>query len=463
MIRDLTVGNPLKLIIKFALPLFFGNLVMQIFQLSDMIIVGRLIGVNALAALGATAPLYLLILMITFGFTGGLTIITAQRFGAQDYDSVKKSVFHCHLAAFTLSLVITLSMLVWLDPLLHIFNIPPKIFEDSYKFMFIMTLSFPLIVCYNLLSGLIRALGDSKTPLYFLIFSCFINIILNFWFIAGLKLGVAGSATGTLISNILAVIACYIFIYIKMPLLQYDKKFWKYKSQIMREHLKLAFPMALQFSILSFSIAVVQSVCNSFGEEIIAAFATATRIEQFATQPLIALGLAMATFAAQNWGANLLGRIRRGAKTAIIISTSIGIIGFILVRFYGQYAISIFMEENNEQIIQAGRQYLLISTPFYIFFGLILVLRNTIQGLGRPVVPLVSSVLELLVRCFAAIILANSFGYVGLFYAGPVSWFVSGIYVTTAYFYIIGKLSRAKLRFMLAEVHQYLKENRPLD
>lgn len=463
MIKDLTIGKPLGLIINFALPLFFGNLVMQIFQLSDMIIVGRMIGVNALAAVGATAPLYFVVLMIAFGFTGGLTIITAQRFGAKDYDGVKKSVCHCHIASLCISLALTLTMLIFLKPLLHLCNIPPKIFEQSYQFMLVLTLSYPFIIFYNMLSGLIRALGDSKTPLYFLIFSCFINIFLNFLFIAWLKMGIVGSATGTLISNIIAAMACYVFIYAKMPLLWYDKKLWKYKAEIMKDHLKLAFPMAAQFSILSFSIAIVQSVCNSFGEEIIAAFATATRIEQFATQPLLALGLAMATFSAQNWGASLLGRIRRGVRGATVVTAIIAVIGFILVRFYGQYAIAIFMEDKNDFIIQTGKQYLLISTPFYFFLGLIFVFRNSIQGLGKPLVPLISSTLELAVRAFAAIILAKTAGYVGIFYAGPIAWFAAGVYVMISYFYIIRKETKKKLRWQLGEVRQHLKENGPID
>ena len=463
MIKDLTIGNPIKLIIEFALPLFLGNLVMQIFQLSDMIIVGRLIGVEALAAVGATGPLYLVVLMVAFGFTGGLTIITAQRFGAQDYDGVQKSAFHCHLAAFCLSLVITALMLIFLAPLLQLCNIPQKIFAPAYEFMFVLSLSFPFIVFYNLLSGLIRALGDSKTPLYFLIFSCVLNILLNFLFIAVFKMGIIGSAMGTLISNIVAVVACYTFIFAKMPILWYNKKFWKYKKNIMSEHLKLAFPMALQFSILSFSIAIVQSVCNSYGEEVIAAFATATRIEQFATQPLVALGIAMATFTAQNWGAKLLKRIRNGAQKALIIVALIAIFGFIIVRLYGHLAIAVFLDQHNEFIINTGRQYLLISTPFYFFLGLILVFRNTIQGLGKPIVPLISSCMELAVRVFAAIILAKSFGYVGIFYAGPVAWLVAGSYVAIAYYYIIKNKSKERLHLNIAEVRQHLKENGPID
>ncbi len=463
MIKDLTTGNPLKNIITFAVPLFLGNLVMQIFQLSDMIIVGRLIGVNALAAVGATAPLYLVVLMIAFGFTGGLTIITAQRFGARDFDGVKKSVFHCHIAALCISSILTISMTVFLAPLLRICNIPETIFSEAYKFMFVLSLSFPFIVFYNLLSGLIRALGDSKTPLYFLIFSCVLNILLNFLFIAVFKMGIIGSASGTLISNIVAVFSCYVFIFMKIRLLWYDKKHWKYKQTIMNEHLRLAFPMALQFSILSFSIAIIQSVCNSFGEEIIAAFATATRIEQFATQPLLALGLSMATFSAQNWGANLLNRIRKGAQKTLIVTAIIALLGFIAVRFFGQYAILIFLDQKNEFIIETGRQYLLISTPFYFFLGLIFIFRNTIQGIGRPIIPLISSVLELIVRSFAAIVLAKSLGYIGIFYAGPIAWFVAGLYVACAYVYIIRTASKQKLRWKLGEINQHLKENGPID
>lgn len=463
MIKDLTVGSPLKNIISFALPLFFGNLVMQIFQLSDMIIVGRLIGVDALAAVGATGPLYLVVLMIAFGFTGGLTIITAQRFGAQDFDGVKKSAYHCHFAALCISFIITVLVLIFLAPLLRLCNIPENIFKQAYNFMFVLSFSFPLIVFYNLLSGLIRALGDSKTPLYFLIFSCVLNILLNFLFIAVFKMGIVGSATGTLISNIIAVIACYVFIFAKMPLLWYDEKAWKYRQKIMNEHLRLAFPMALQFSILSFSIAIVQSVCNSFGKEVIAAFATATRIEQFATQPLLALGMSMATFSAQNWGANLLSRIRNGVQKTLFVTAFIALLGFIAVRFYGQYAISVFLDEDNAFIIDTGREYLIISTPFYFFLGLIFVLRNSIQGMGRPIVPLISSCLELIVRGFAAIVFAKSMGYIGVFYAGPVAWFVAGSYVACSYIYVVRTALKQKFRWKMGEVRHRLKEAGPID
>lgn len=463
MIQDLTLGNPLKLIIKFAIPILLGNLVMQIFQLSDMIIVGRLIGVNALAAVGATAPLYLVVLMITFGFTGGLTIITAQRFGAKDEEGVQKSAYHCYIGAFVLSALISLVLGIYLAPFMQMMNIPAEIFGDAYNFMFLLTLSLPMVVFYNLLSSLMRALGDSKTPLYFLVFSSFINIALNYMFIAGFNMGVVGSSLGTLVSNTIAVILCYAYIKKNFVLLKYNKKLWHYDSQIMKDHLRMAFPMALQFSILSFSIAVAQSVCNSYGADIIAAFATATRIEQFATQPLLAIGMTLATFSAQNWGAALLKRIRDGVRYSVLIAVVLCTFGFILVRLYGQYAIAVFLSEENKTIVSIGKQYLMISTPFYIFLASIFIFRNTIQGFGRPLIPLCSSIVELLARAFFAIFLSEYFGYIGVFYAGPVAWCAAGILVIAGYIYYLHKFLHAPLHWKIGEVRQYLRHDNPVD
>lgn len=448
MINDLTVGHPLKQIVQFALPLLIGNLFMQLYQISDMIIVGRLISVQALAAIGATAPIFMVFLMIAFGFTGGLTVITAQRFGARDDDGVRQSVFHCLLAALILSLIMTLGLTLFLKPLLDLTNVPAEIFAPAYDFMFVLSLSSVFIIIYHLLSGFMRALGDSKTPLYFLIFCTVLNVIFNLIFIGVFHWGVIGSASGTLIANVVSVIICYIYMCRKFPLLRLSKTFMRYRPQIMRDHLRLAIPMALQFSILSFSIMIVQSVCNSFGADVIAAFAAALRIEQFATQPLLAIGLAMATFTAQNWGANLLSRIRRGVRYAFVLSALISILGFIAVRYIGGEMIAMFVDGANAGdsdvalIIEIGQQYLVISTMFYFFLGLIFVFRNTIQGMGKPLLPLLSSITELITRAFAAIYLAQLLGYKGIMYASPISWAAAGLLVFGGYWYYIWRFSQ---------------------
>ena len=469
MINDLTIGNPLTLIIKFAIPLLLGNLFMQLYQISDMIIVGHLISVNALAAVGASTPIYMVFLMIAFGFTGGLTVLTAQYFGAKDYNGVQKSVFHCLLACLTLSILMTVGLLFFLEDILRIMNIPQEIFSLAYDFMFVLICSYPFIILYNLLFGFIRALGDSKTPLYFLIFCSLINIVLNFIFIKEFRWGIVGSAAGTLVANIISLTICFIYMWKKFPLLRLQKKYMRYEPEIMREHINLAFPMALQYSILSCSIMIVQSVCNSFGTDIIAAFSTAFRVEQFATQPIIALGLAMATYSAQNWGAGLLSRIRKGVGYAFIILIILSVFGFLLIRQIGESMIAMFIDtgetsqaNNTALIIEVGRQYLLISTLFYFFFGLIFVFRNTIQGMGKPLLPVLSSLTELIVRSFAAKYLAVVIGYRGIMYAGPLSWVASGILVACGYFYYIHKFSKTGY-FKIGEIKQQLRENQPVD
>jgi Na+-driven multidrug efflux pump len=237
----------------------------------------------------------------------------------------------------------------------------------------------------------------------------------------------------------------------------------RFNGKILKEHLNIAVPMAIQFSILSFGITIVQSVCNSFGPQVIAAFATALRIEQFATQPLLAIGLAVATFSAQNWGANLLSRIRKGVKYSVIISTVISICGFLLVRKIGQNMISLFIDNGDEFIIQTGKKYLVISTQFYIFLGFIFIFRNAVQGMGKPIVPLCSSIIELLTRSFAAIYLAKNMGYTGIFYASPISWTSAGLFVLCGYFYYIHKFSKEKLRWKIGAVRQHLRKFGPQD
>lgn len=470
MINDLTIGHPLKCIIKFAIPLLLGNLFMQLYQISDMIIVGHLIDVSALAAIGASAPIYMVFLMIAFGFTGGLTVITAQRFGAKDEDGVRKSVFHCMLSSLILSIAITAGLLCGLRRILITMNIPADIFQQAYDFMYILSWSSVLIIMYNLLSGFIRALGDSKTPLYFLIFCTLLNIVLNFIFINNFHWGVKGSAAGTLVSNGISLIICWIYMWKKFPLLRLKKSYMHYEHKVMKEHLRIALPMTLQFSILSFSILIVQSVCNLFGTDVIAAFTTAFRVEQFATQPLLAIGLAMATYSAQNWGANLLSRIRRGVRYAFLISTLISIFGFILVRQIGESMISMFIDTGQENtgndivfILETGKQYLVISTMFYFFLGLIFVFRNTIQGMGKPLLPLLSSLTELITRVFAAEYLAVAIGYKGIMYASPISWVSAGLLVLAGYYYYIRKFSNDTMRWKMGEIKQKLRRDGPVD
>jgi len=452
--QDMTKGNPTKLIVLFALPLLLGNIFQQLYQLADLIIVGRLIGINALAAVGATIPIYFLFLFITFGFTNGLTVITAQCFGAKDYKAMHSSIAHCIIASLILGAVISISLLTFLSPLLKIMNVPQEIMSDAHIFMFILSAGMILTIFFNLLSGFLRAVGDSKTPLYFLVFASIINILLNLFLISVMKMGVSGSAFGTIIAISVSVATCLLYIKKRYPILHLKKSDWKIRWNFMRKHLDVAIPMTVQFAILALSMLILQSVCNSFGTEIIAAFSSAIRIEQLATQPLLALGIAMTTYSAQNWGAAKLHRIRQGVRSSAFMSFIFSISLAVLVRFIGEDMIAIFIDKNNPKVISIACEYLNISTMFYFFLGMIFVFRNALQGMGKAIIPLYASIMELAVRSFAAIWLAKQIGYVGIFYAGPIAWLGACLVVTVGYWLTIRHFNDKGLRSYLLSSKQ---------
>jgi len=434
MIKDMTTGNALKLILLFSIPILIGNIFQQFYQLADIFIVGRLLGENALAAVGASAPVYFMFLIIAFSFTGGLTAVTAQRFGAKDYDGVRRSVTHSIRASIALSILLTASLIIFLHKIMHILNVPQSIYQDSYNFIFILGCALTLMVMFNLLSGFIRALGDSKTPLYFLIFSSLLNIIFNFILIKYCGFGVIGSAIGTVLAITVSVLCCIVYIGKNYPILRLKKADWQYDAAFMHEHLNIAIPMSIQFSILSLSIMVIQAVCNSFGEQIIVGFTIALRIEQLCTQPLLALGLSIATFAAQNYGAGKITRIREGVRKTAFLSFCISLCLSLLVFTCGKYIIGSFLNKPDSFTINVGTAYLSISIMFYFFLGMIFIFKNTLQSMGKPFYPVLSGFIELGIRSFAAIILAEKIGYKGIYYASPLAWVGGATVVFIGYY-----------------------------
>ncbi len=433
MIQNLTKGTPAKLIIMFCLPLFIGNFFQQLYNITDALIVGRLIGVNALAAVGATAPIFFVFLLVAFGFSNGLTVITAQRFGANDAKGVRSSVTHAMMSSFVLCILMSIILIFFLRPILRIMNVPDEIQDDAYLFMSILSFGLSVIVFYNLFSGVVRALGDSKTPLYFLIFSVVMNIFLNFVLIYYFKFGVAGSALGTVLSVSMTLILFGIYVYKKFEIIRLTKEDWRFNKKMLQDGLKIAVPMSVQFSILSLSMMVIQSVCNAFGADIIAAFTAALRIEQLATQPLLALGMAMATYSAQNFGAKKISRIRQGVRFTVLMSFMISVLASLCVRYIGRDMISVFLDQENILVIQTGKSYLSVSTLFYFFLGLIFIFRNALQGMGDAVLPMIASFAELLLRSFAALWLAGVLGYQGIYYASPIAWVGAALIVTIGY------------------------------
>lgn len=439
MIKDLTKGQPLKLILLFSIPLLIGNIFQQLYNIADLVIVGRLLGVEAFASVGAVAPLFFLIMFIIVGLTSGFSVITGQRFGAKDFDGVKNSVVISTFLSVFATLLFTIIFSIFMHPILNILNVPQNIYTNAYWYIEIVVLGLISATFYNLLANIIRALGDSKTPLYFLIVASVANIFLALFFIEILKLGVAGSAIAVILSQGLSVLLCLYFVKKKFPILHLKRKDWLikfdknfYSSSL--EHLKVGVPMSIQFSIIGLGVIVIQSVCNTFGSNVIAAVTAALRIEQIATLPMISFGVALASFVAQNFGAKKFRRIRTGVIQTSLLSIFLSILMAIIMRYFGADIVREFIGTASAEIIDIAHQYLLISTFFYVFLSQIFIYRNALQGMGEVIFPLVASVAELLMRAFAAVYLAIKFGYIGMFFSGPIAWVSACAILSFGYF-----------------------------
>lgn len=449
MIKDMTKGDPLKLILLFSIPLLIGNIFQQLYNLADIVIVGRTLGIEALASVGAISPLFFLIMFVVVGLTNGFAVVTGQMFGAKDVNAVRRSVVVSIILGSIFTIIFSTVCSILMNPILHWMNVPQNIYHNAY--WYIQIVAAGLIVCcfYNLLASVIRALGDSKTPLYFLIFASILNIFLALLFILKFNMGVPGSAVAVVLSQGVSGLMCIYYIKKRFPILHLRKSDWVFKKderkqdiEFMKEHLRVGIPMALQFSILGLGILIIQSVCNTFGSNVIAAFTAALRIEQIATLPMISFGVALAAFVAQNYGAKNFIRIRQGVKKASIINLILSIIMAFIMHFYGSDIVRVFLGSSNEEIITIARSYLFISTMFYFFLGQIFIFRNALQGMGQTIIPLTASTAELLVRSFSAMYLAVKFSYFGIFYAGPIAWVTASTIVAIGYTSRIGKIAR---------------------
>lgn len=439
MIKDLTEGNPLKLIVLFCIPLLIGNIFQQLYNIADLVIVGRTLGVEAFAAVGATAPLFFLIMFVIVGLTNGFAVVTGQRYGAKDYEGVRKSTAVSLILSGIITLICTILFSLFMHPILKWMNIPQNIYQDAYYYIEIIVIGLITTTLYNLLSSIIRALGDSKTPLYFLIVASILNIILALIAIKIFNLGVGGSAIAVILSQGFSVILCIYFIKLKFPILHLKKSDWniiKTKEFIKdaKEHLRIGIPMGIQFSIIGIGIIIIQSVCNTFGSNVIAAITAALRIEQIATLPMTSFGVALAAYVAQNYGAKKFKRIRQGVLNTSIINIILSIIMAFLMRYSGCDIIEAFIGSATKEIIDIAHQYLLISTVFYFFLGQIFIFRNALQGMGETMYPLFSCIAELVMRSFAAVYLAIHFGYIGIFYSGPIAWVSAALILSLGYF-----------------------------
>lgn len=444
MTQDLTNGNPLKLIISFSLPLFLGNVFQQLYSMADTIIVGRTINVDALAAVGATGALNFLVIGFVMGITSGFSVITAQRFGAGDSQGVRRSIAASIVLCSIISIIVTLISFFGAESMLNMMKTPDNIMKDAHLYISIIFIGVSATMFYNLLSNILRALGDSKSPLLFLVIASLLNIVLDLLFIMWLKMGVAGAAWATVIAQAVSGLLCLLYIYKKMPSLHLHKEDWRFDWSFYLKHLKIGLPMAFQFSITAIGVMVVQTALNSFGSSTVAAFTAASKIDQIVQQPMLAFGTTMATYCAQNYGAGKIERIKIGVRQCTIFSCVITGVLSVGAMLFGRTVVQLFVSAEEVSVLNDAQTYLRIVSIFYISLALLFIYRNSLQGIGKITVPVLAGVCEVIARVLAAAFLAGPLGYVGVCLTDPLAWIGAAIPLCIAYFYHLRKMLKGK-------------------
>ncbi len=433
----MTVGSPGKMILQFTFPLFIGNVFQQLYNMADTIIVGKFVGANALAAVGSTGTIMFLIIGFLQGLTAGFTVPTAQKFGAGDLKAMRKTVGSAAILSAIVSVIMTVVSMLGMKSLLHLLNTPSDIFQDAYSYIMVICAGIFAQVLYNLLASILRALGNSKIPLYFLILAAGLNVVLDLLFIIVFHMGAVGAAYATVISQGVSGALCLIYIVKKVPVLKMKKDDWKMNGHLVKIQFGVGFPMALQYSITAIGSMMMQSALNILGSVVIAGFTAGSKIEQLVTQAYVALGTTMATYSAQNMGARKIDRIRKGFKNAMIIGTIYSIVTSIFVMTAGKYLTPLFLSENLGEIMGYVDIYLKCVGMFFIPLAIVNIFRNGIQGMGYGLLPMMAGVAELIGRGVVAIIASQKRSYVGVCMASPVAWILAGGLLLVMYYFIM--------------------------
>ncbi|MDW8743275.1 MATE family efflux transporter [Streptococcus sp. ZY1909104] len=420
--NDLTKGKPLTVILQFAIPLLIGSFFQLTYNFADSMIVGHTLGTTAFASVGATVGLTFLILGFAQGLTNGLTIISAQRFGAGDLIGLKKSFVHGLFYAAIVSLVLTTVSLLFLRPTLELMQTPADIIEHANDFLLAIYGGMTFTIFYNYLSSAIRSLGDSRTPLIALIIACIINIGLDFFFILTMKWGVFGAGFATVLAQAFSVIFLIIYIKRKIPHYHLKPGDLKLEKEELIKHANIGFPMGLQASVIAIGALTFQVMMNQLGTDAIAAQSIALRTDQLAMLPMVNLGLAISTFTAQNYGAKLYDRILEGVKKTLYISLAWSIL-FALVLIWGNRFFSgLFIADASETVLDLALAYYIINASCYWIVASLFILRSFIQGLGNGAVPMLAGFGELIMRALVAIVGLHYFGFNGVAAANPAAW-----------------------------------------
>ena len=443
-ITNMTEGSPSKLIITFALPLMVGNIFQQLYTVIDTMVVGRALGVSALAALGATNWLNWLFSGLVQGFAQGFSILMAQEFGSGNYKRLRKVIFNSLILSVICSLLILVISQACAHPILTLLHTPDDIMDNSLLYLRIIFLGMPVIMAYNLSASILRSLGDSKTPLHAMIAASITNIVLDLIFVLIFHWGIAGAAIATLLAQLLSSVYCFYFIR-RIEILKTAKEELVMEKAICGKLLLLSSPIAFQNTVIFIGGMIVQSVVNSFGVLFIAGFTATNKLYGILESAATSYGYSMSTYAGQNLGAGNIKRIRKGVRSAMLIALATSFTISFIMLLLGRYILTWFLSGDPAQIeaaLEIAYHYLAIMSLFLSTLYLLYIIRSTLQGTGDTFMPFVSGIAEFVMRVGAALILPRFLGQDGIFYAEILAWIGADVILLGAYIYHVCQWSR---------------------
>ena len=438
MTRDLTEGRPLKLILSFALPMLFGVLFQQLYSFVDTAVVGRFLGAERLAAVGATGSVNFLVIGLCLGLCSGFSIPIAQAFGARDEKEVRRCVWHAVVLSTVLSIVFAVLSTVLCRPLLRLMNTPEEILDASARYISIIFAAIPCCILYNMAGGILRSLGDSRTPVIFLVIASLVNIALDLFLIIVCGMDVAGAAVATAVSQLLSGIGCVVVMIRRFPILHLNREDRRFDPALARKMLGTGLPMGLQFSITAIGSVVVQWSVNGLGVNAVAAISGAAKLSMFFACVFDALASTMATYAGQNMGARKLDRIHQGLRCTSVMGIAYCVAAFGVAALFARPLLGLFIDaEAAPEVMAMGTRYLMINAAFYIPLLFVNIVRLSIQGMGFTRVAMLAGLSEMIARTVVALFVVPALGFTGACLANPAAWIMADLFLFPCYFQIM--------------------------
>lgn len=433
MTKDLTTGSPMKIFIMFSIPILLGNLFQQLYNMVDTIIVGQYLGEEALAAVGTTGCLMFLVLGFANGIAQGFGVMIAQAFGAGNHKQLRHFVALIVVLTILVSLILSLPTTMFSKNLLMLLNVPDNILAMADSYIKVIFAGLILTMAYNVEAGILRGVGDSKTPLYFLLLASVLNIILDFVLIVFAKMGTAGAAYATVIGQGVSAVLCFIYMHVKFPLLRLFREDFYYDWDNSKKLLSLGIPMAINYSITAIGTMILQAAINVFGSSVVASYTAASKIINLTTQTMPSLGTTSATYCGQNLGAGKYGRIYKGMRCGFVLCAIVGVLGAVISLIAEPWMISMFIPNPTAEAMGYAHIYLVRACTCMIPLAWIFVYRSAMQGLNQALVPMLCGTVELVSRFLVIAIVSKPFGYSGVCWTDPVCWLVTGVMVLAAY------------------------------